>query len=202
MGQNFAEFVAEHGINMYKHWISPLHVEKIMSLSCSLVMFYAQTKAGWGRDDHKVKFNIADNASPVDITNIVIAEIRDENITLPEVKQLIELAQTRQKLTSLQPQDADSANKPSLEECLEIANKLLPTANILELQRENRELKKNWRHLLMPKTMLEDAIRKADPDFYFEYLHKKKDKNFVSARNKYVFKPEKIPDHKGRMHIA
>ena len=113
-----------------------------LNLKFQAAKFYAQTKAGWGRDDAKVRFNIPDNTSPVDITNIVIAEIRDGNITLPKVKQLIELAQARQKLTSLQPQDADSANKPSLEECLEIANKLLPTANILELQRENRELKK------------------------------------------------------------
>ena len=54
----------------------------------------------------------------------------------------------------------------------------------------------------MPKTMLEDGIRKADPDFYFEYLHKSKEKNFDSARNKYAFKSEKILDHKGHMHIA
>ena len=46
--------------------------------------------------------------------------------------------------------------------------------------------------LLMPKIKPEDAIRKADPDFYFEHLYKNKDKNFDTAKTKYTFKPEEV----------
>ncbi|MCP4264824.1 MAG: hypothetical protein GY777_04490 [Candidatus Brocadiaceae bacterium] len=44
----------------------------------------------------------------------------------------------------------------------------------------------------MNKINTSDAIRKADPDFYFEYLHENKDKNFDMAKTKYTFKPEEV----------
>ena len=44
----------------------------------------------------------------------------------------------------------------------------------------------------MNKTNTTDAIRKADPDFYFEHLYENKDKNFDTAKTKYTFKPEEV----------
>jgi len=46
--------------------------------------------------------------------------------------------------------------------------------------------------LLMPKIKPEDAIRKADPDFYFEHIYENEDKNFDMAKTKYTFKPEEV----------
>ena len=48
----------------------------------------------------------------------------------------------------------------------------------------------------MPKIKPEDAIRKADPDFYFEHLYENKDKNFDTAKTKYTFKPEEVVELK------
>ena len=118
-----------------------------LQLKFQAAKFYAQTKAGWGKEDHKVKFNIPDDTSPVDIINTVISEMREVNLTLAEIKQILDVAQAKQQLISLQPKEDAPENKPSLEECLEISNKLLGAANIMELELENRRLKKQLEEL-------------------------------------------------------
>jgi len=112
-----------------------------LQLKFQAAKFYAQTKAGWGKEDPKVKFNIPDDTAPVDIINTVISEMREGNLTLAEIKQILDVAQVKQQLISLQPKEDTPENKPSLAECLEISDKLLGAHNIMELQRENRELK-------------------------------------------------------------
>ncbi len=44
----------------------------------------------------------------------------------------------------------------------------------------------------MPKIKPEDAIRKADPDFYYEYLHENKKRNFDTSKTRYTLKPEEV----------
>ena len=44
----------------------------------------------------------------------------------------------------------------------------------------------------MPKIKTEDAIRKADPDFYYEHLYENKDKNFDTAKTRYSLKPAEV----------
>ena len=50
----------------------------------------------------------------------------------------------------------------------------------------------------MPKIKPEDAIRKADPDFYFEHLYENKNKNFDTAKTKYTLKPDVVEDLRKR----
>ncbi len=112
-----------------------------LQLKFQAAKFYAQTKAGWGKEEKVLKIDIPDDATSLDVLRIATSKLSKEGLTLAEFKQLTEFAQTKQQLISLQPKEDDSANKPSLEECLEISDKLLGAHNIMELQRENRELK-------------------------------------------------------------
>ena len=112
-----------------------------LQLKFQAAKFYAQTKAGWGKEEKVLKIDIPDDATSLDVLKIATSKLSKEGLTLAEFKQLTEFAQTKQQLIALQPKDDDSASKPSLEECLEISDKLLGAHNILELQRENRELK-------------------------------------------------------------
>ena len=112
-----------------------------LQLKFQAAKFYAQTKAGWGKEEKVLKIDIPDDATSLDVLKIATSKLSKEGLTLAEFKQLTEFAQTKQQLIALQPKDDDSASKPSLEECLEISDKLLGATNIMELQRENRELK-------------------------------------------------------------
>jgi hypothetical protein len=59
------------------------------------IMFFLKTQAGWSS---KVQFNIADDATPSDIIKTATDAITEGNASIPEVKQLIELAQAKQQL--------------------------------------------------------------------------------------------------------
>lgn len=71
-----------------------------LQLKFQAAKFYAQTKAGWGKEEKALKIDIPDDATPLDIVNKAIAEIRNGNITLSEVNQLTDLAQVKQQLLS------------------------------------------------------------------------------------------------------
>ena len=81
-----------------------------LQLKFQAAKFYAQTKAGWGKEEKVLKIDIPDDATPLDVVNKAIAEIRKGNITLSEVKQLTDLAQVKQQLLSnpLQQEQAQS----------------------------------------------------------------------------------------------
>lgn len=119
-----------------------------IQLKFQATKFYLQTKSGCNtREENKIKFDISSAAKPLDIVNKAIDEIGKGNITQSEITQLIEISQAKQKIIDLQPEDKNNEKNPTLKECLEIANKLLPTANIMELQNENTELKKRLQKL-------------------------------------------------------
>ena len=85
-----------------------------LQLQFQAAKFYNQTKGDWSvKEEKKIKFDISNDAMPLDIINKAIGEIREGNITLSEVKQLTELAQAKQQLltTPLQEQ-----NRPALSE--------------------------------------------------------------------------------------
>jgi len=44
----------------------------------------------------------------------------------------------------------------------------------------------------MNKINTRDAIRKTDPDFYFEHLYENPDEHQDMAKTKYTFKPEEV----------
>lgn len=118
-----------------------------LQLKFQAAKFYAQTKAGWGKEEKVLKIDIPDDATSLDVLKIATSKLGKEGLTLPEFKQLTEFAQTKQQLISLQPKDDTPANMPTLEECKEIADKLLPAANIMELELENRRLKEKLEEL-------------------------------------------------------
>ena len=105
-------------------------------------IFFLKTKAGWSTDSSmKLKVEIPEDATPLDILNMITRKLSNEGLTPTEFKQLTDLAQLKQQLIDLQPNDDTPPYKPSLEKCLEISEKLLGAHDIMELQRENRELK-------------------------------------------------------------
>ena len=104
-----------------------------LQMQLDATKFYLNTKSKWSKqEEKKVKFDIPEGLTPLDILDRVTREIRDGNITLSEIKQLIELAQVRQQLINIQPKGEDVENKYTVEECMEIAKTLLPAAEILE----------------------------------------------------------------------
>jgi DNA-binding CsgD family transcriptional regulator len=118
-----------------------------LQLKFQAAKFYVQTKAGWGKEEKALKIDIPDAATPLDILNITTSKLVTEGLTLTEFKQLIEFAQTKQQLIDLQPKGEDVDNKYTVEECMEIAKTLLPAADILELQQENKMLKQKIEEL-------------------------------------------------------
>lgn len=113
-----------------------------LQLQFQAAKFYVQTKAGWGKEEKAFKINVPEEATPLEIINILTSRLSNEGLTPTEFKQLTDLVQLKQQVLSLQPKDEQAAPSHTLEECIEIADKLLPASNILELELENRRLKK------------------------------------------------------------
>ena len=90
------------------------------------------------QEEKKVKFDIPESITPLDLLDRVTSEIRDGNITLSEIKQLIELAQVRQQLLAKSNPENQEQKRYSIEECLEISEKLLGAAEILEKRQGNK----------------------------------------------------------------
>lgn len=104
-----------------------------LQMKLDATKFYLNTKSKWSKqEEKKVKFDIPKGLTPLDILDRVTSEIRDGNITLSEIKQLIELAQVRQQLLAKSDSEEQEQKRYSLEECLEISEKLLGAADILE----------------------------------------------------------------------
>lgn len=105
-----------------------------LQLKFQAAKFYNQTKGGWkAKEEKKVRFNIPDDATPVEIVNKTIAEIREGNITLAEVKQLTELAQVKQQLLGV-PVDEERRH-------IGLSDELI-LANIKDLNEAVRNLEK------------------------------------------------------------
>ena len=113
-----------------------------LQLKFQAAKFYAQTKAGWGKEEKVFKINVPEEATPLEIINILTSRLSNDGLTPTEFKQLTDLVQLKQQVLSLQPKDEQAAPSHTLDECIEIADKLLPASNILELELENRRLKK------------------------------------------------------------
>jgi len=113
-----------------------------LQLQFQAAKFYVQTKADWGKEEKVFKINVPEEATPLEIINILTSRLSNEGLTPTEFKQLTDLVQLKQQVLSLQPKDEQAAPSHTLEECIEIADKLLPASNILELELENRRLKK------------------------------------------------------------
>lgn len=113
-----------------------------LQLQFQAAKFYVQTKAGWGKEEKAFKINVPEEATPLEIINILTSRLSNDGLTPTEFKQLTDLVQLKQQVLSLQPKDEQAAPSHTLEECIEIADKLLPASNILELELENRRLKK------------------------------------------------------------
>lgn len=62
-------------------------------------IFHLKSKAAWSaKKAERLKLNVPDKATPMDIIDEVISQIRKGNITLSEVKQLTSLAQTKHQM--------------------------------------------------------------------------------------------------------
>ena len=110
-----------------------------LQMQLDATKFYLNTKCKWSKqEEKKVKFDIPESVTPLDLLDRVTSEIRDGNITLSEIKQLIELAQVRQQLLAKSNPEEQEQKRYSLEECLEISEKLLGAADILEKKQGNK----------------------------------------------------------------
>lgn len=104
-----------------------------LQMKLDATKFYLNTKSKWSKqEEKKVKFDIPEGVTPLDILDKITNEIRDGNITLSEIKQLIELAQVRQQLLAKSDSEEQEQKRYSLEECLEISEKLLGAASVVE----------------------------------------------------------------------
>lgn len=59
-------------------------------------IFFLKTKAGWGKEEKKIKLDIPSDAKPLDIINKAIDEIGKGGITPSEITQLINIAEKKQ----------------------------------------------------------------------------------------------------------
>ena len=107
--------------------------KKIKEGDTTAIIFYLKAQGGWSTENSKkLKVSISDDATPVDIINKAISEIREGNITLPEIKQLTDLAQVKQQLLANSTPEEQEHKRYTLEECLEISNTLLGAASVME----------------------------------------------------------------------
>lgn len=110
-----------------------------LQLKFQAAKFYAQTKACWGKEEKSLKIDILDNATPLDIVNKTIAEIRNGNITLSEVKHLSDLAQVKQQLLSNPLQQEQTQSGISEEFILKHIDKFNETMRHIQEYRARKE---------------------------------------------------------------
>ena len=112
-----------------------------LQLKFQAAKFFAQTKAAWNaKEEKKIKFNIPNDANPIDVVNKAIAEIRKGNITLSEVKQLTDLAQVKQQLLSNPLQQEQTQSGISEEFILKHIDKFNETMRHIQEYRARKEL--------------------------------------------------------------
>jgi len=111
-----------------------------LQLKFQAAKFYAQTKGGWSiKEEKKVKLDLSDNASPMDIINKAISEIREGNFTLSEIKQLTDLAQIKQQLLSNPLQQEQTQSGISEEFILKHIDKFNETMRHIQEYRARQE---------------------------------------------------------------
>lgn len=142
-GVSRAEGMASNNIRKFMQYDKEEGEEKPniarLQMQLDATKFYLNTKCKWSKqEEKKVKFDIPEGLAPLDILDRVTSEIRDGNITLSEIKQLIELAQVRQQLLAKSNPEEQEQKRYSIEECLEISEKLLGAADILEKKQGNK----------------------------------------------------------------
>lgn len=110
-GVSRAEGMASNNIRKFMQYDKEEGEEKPniarLQMKLDATKFYLNTKSKWSKkEDKKIKFDIPEGATPIEILNKVTGEIRDGNITLSEIKQLIELAQVTKELLSSSDNDS------------------------------------------------------------------------------------------------
>lgn len=137
-GVSRAEGMASNNIRKFMQYDNQEEVDEKpniarLQMQLDATKFYLNTKCKWSKqEEKKVKFDIPESVTPLDLLDRVTSEIRDGNITLSEIKQLIELAQVRQQLLAKSNPEEQEQKRYSIEECLEISEKLLGAADVLE----------------------------------------------------------------------
>ena len=67
-----------------------------LQLKFQAAKFYAQTKAGWGKEEKLLKIDLPEGATPLDILNIAINKISSDGLSITECKQLTDFVQIKQ----------------------------------------------------------------------------------------------------------
>lgn len=97
------------------------------------IIFYLKTQAGWSIDTtKKIQVSVPDNLNTLEIIDRVIVAACKNNLTLSEVKQITDLAQVKQQLLANSALEQQEQKRYSIKECLEISEKLLAAAAVME----------------------------------------------------------------------
>ena len=147
-GVSRAEGMASNNIRKFMQYDKEEGEEKPniarLQMQLDATKFYLNTKSKWSKqEEKKIKFNIPDSATPIEILDKITGEIRNGNIILAEIKQLIELAQVKQQLLAKSDSEEQEQKRYSLEECLEISEKLLGAANVVEKKLRGKSNEQN-----------------------------------------------------------
>jgi hypothetical protein len=110
-----------------------------LQLKFQAAKFYAQTKAGWGKEEKSLKIDIPDDATPLDILNIATSKISTEGLTITECKQLTDFAQIKQQLLSTQTDQTQGLPNLSEEFILENIDKFNETMRHIKEHRESED---------------------------------------------------------------
>ena len=115
--------------------------KKIVSGDSAANIFHLKTQAGWSIENlKKLSFEIPKSATPIDIIDTVIDEIREGNITLVEVKQLIDIAQVKQQLLNNPLNQEQVQSAISEEFILKHINKFNETMRHIQEYKARQEL--------------------------------------------------------------
>lgn len=110
-----------------------------LQLKFQAAKFYAQTKAGWGKEEKSLKIDIPDDATPLDILNIATSKISTEGLTITECKQLTDFAQIKQQLLSARTDQTQGLPNLSEEFILENIDKFNETMRHIKEHRESED---------------------------------------------------------------
>lgn len=103
------------------------------NIDTAATIFFLKAKAGWSTEQSKkLKADIPTDATPLDIVNKAITEIREGSLTLSEVKQLTDLAQVKQQLLTSPVPEQQEYKKYTPEQWLEMSETILAASDVLE----------------------------------------------------------------------
>lgn len=92
----------------------------------------------------KSKLKLKDKKSPVEIVDAIQEGLSDQTINIQDIKTLIELIQIKHQLLTNLDLEQQEAKRYTPEQWLEMSDKILDAANILELQLKNKKLKRKF----------------------------------------------------------